>query len=126
LYEQDLHFQMEFPVGGESAVFRNRQPKAGERELYQNQLDERETGKTYARISLMPGLSGSGKVILASGNSGTATAAAADLLIQHRMLAEVESRLGKTVDPSLQRLEMIIERDVVGGNTRDFRIVALR
>ncbi|MCW5966617.1 MAG: hypothetical protein KIT83_21445 [Bryobacterales bacterium] len=126
LYEQELHFQMEFPPRAEAAVFRNRNPKGGEREIYENILDDRQTGKTYARIVLSPGLSGTGKVLLAAGNSGAATAAAAELLIQPRMLAEVEARLGKQVDPSLKHLEMIIERDVVGGNTRDFRIVALR
>ncbi len=126
LYEQDLHFQMEFPPNAEAAIFRNRNPRAGEQDVYENILDARETGKTYARIALSPGLSGTGKVLLAAGNSGTATATAAELLIQPRMLAQVEEFLGRKVDPNLQRLEMILERDVVGGSTRDFRIVALR
>lgn len=126
LYERDLNFQMEFPPNAEAAVFRNLRPKPGEGEVYANQLDDRQTGKTYARIVLTPGLSGTGKVFLAAGNSGTATATAADLLIQPRMLADVEARLCRKVGPDLAHLEMIIERDVVGGNTRDFRIVALR
>lgn len=126
LYEQELNFRMEFPPRAEAAVFRNRNPRSGEREIYENILDDRQTGKTYGRIVLSPGLSGAGKVLLAAGNSGAATAAAAELLIQPRMLADVEGRLGRRVDPSLRHLEMLIERDVVGGNTRDFRIVALR
>ena len=126
LYERDLNFQMEFPPNAKAAILRNRNPRKGERIVYENILDARETGKTYARIALCPGLSGTGKVLLAAGNSGTATATAADLLIQPRMLVQVEEFLGRKVDPSLQRLEMILERDVVGGTTRDFRIVALR
>lgn len=126
LYEKDLNFQMEFPPNAKAAILRNRNPRKGERSVYENILDARETGKTYARIALCPGLSGTGKVLLAAGNSGTATATAADLLIQPRMLAQVEEFLGRKVDPSIQRLEMILERDVVGGSTRDFRIVALR
>lgn len=126
LYERDLNFQMEFPPNAKAAILRNQNPKEGERSVYENILDARETGKTYSRIALCPGLSGTGKVLLAAGNSGTATAAAADLLIQPRMLAQVEQFLGRKVDPSIQRLEMILERDVVGGSTRDFRVVALR
>ncbi len=126
LYERDLNFQMEFPPNAKAAILRNQNPKEGERSIYENILDARETGKTYSRIALCPGLSGTGKVLLAAGNSGTATAAAADLLIQPRMLAQVEQFLGRKVDPSIQRLEMILERDVVGGSTRDFRVVALR
>ncbi len=126
LYERDLNFQMEFPLNAQAAIIRNRNPKSGERSVYENILDARQTGKTYARIALSPGLSGTGKVLLAAGNSGMATATAADLLIQPRMLAQVEELLGRKVDSRIQRLEMILERDVVGGNTRDFRIVALR
>ncbi len=126
LYERDLNFQMEFPPNARAAILRNRNPRKGERDVYENILDARQTGKTYARIALCPGLSGTGKVLLAAGNSGTATATAADLLIQPRMLAQVEEFLGRKVDSGLQRLEMILERDVVGGSTRDFRIVALR
>lgn len=126
LYERDLNFQMEFPPNAQAAIIRNRNPRSGERSVYENILDDRQTGKTYARIALSPGLSGTGKVLLAAGNSGTATATAADLLIQPRMLAQVEELLGRKVDSRIQRLEMILERDVVGGSTRDFRIVALR
>ncbi len=126
LYERDLDFQMEFPPNAGVAILRNRNPRKGERDTYENILDARQTGKTYARIALCPGLSGTGKVLLAAGNTGTGTATAADLLIQPRMLTQVEELLGKKVDPRLQRLEMILERDVVGGSTRDFRIVALR
>jgi hypothetical protein len=126
LYERDLNFQMEFPQDAKAAIIRNRNPRKGEQNVYENILDARQTGKTYARIALCPGLSGTGKVLLAAGNSGTATATAADLLIQPRMLAQVEEFLGRKVDPQIQRLEMILERDVVGGSTRDFRIVALR
>lgn len=126
LYERDLNFQMEFPPNVNGAIIRNRHPRKGERSVYENILDARQTGKTYARIALCPGLSGTGKVLLAAGNSGTATATAADLLIQPRMLAQVEEMLGRKVDSRMQRLEMVLERDVVGGSTRDFRIVALR
>lgn len=126
LYERDLNFQMEFPSNANTAILRNRNPKQGERSVYENMLDARQTGKTYARIALSPGLSGTGKVLLAAGNTGTGTATAADFLIQPRMLAQVEELLGRQLDSRLQRLEMILERDVVGGSTRDFRIVALR
>jgi hypothetical protein len=126
LYERDLNFQMEFPPGNGSAILRNRHPRKGERDTYENVLDARQTGRTYARVALCAGLSGTGKVLLAAGNTGTGTATAADLLIQPRMLAQVEDLLGRKVDPKLQRLEMVLERDVVGGSTRDFRIVALR
>jgi hypothetical protein len=126
LYEQDLHFQMVFPPGDATAVYRNLNPREGERDVYSNQLDDRFTGRTYARIALTPGLSGTGKVLLASGNSGESTAAAGELLVQPRMLAAVEQSLGRPVDESLTRLELIVESDVVGGSTRDFRIVAVR
>lgn len=126
LFEQDLNFQMEFPRIPGTAIFLNRNPMEGEREIYTNEVDTRNTGTTFARIVLGSGLSGSGKVILATGNTGNATAAAADLLMQPRMLEEVEQRLGRKVDSTLDRLEMIIESTVVGGRTRDFRIVAIR
>jgi hypothetical protein len=126
LYEKELHFQMEFPSDVAEAVFRNKQPLPGERSLYQNEVDGRSTGRTYARIAVTPGLAGKGRVFLAAGNSGEATAAAGELLIQPRMLDAVESLLGKQVSPNMKRLELVIEREVVSGSTRDFKIVAAR
>lgn len=126
LFEQDLNFAMEFPSPGASAIFRNQNPRPDEQKEYTNNLDTKNTGVTYARIVLRPGVRGAGKVVLANGNTGVATAAAASLLTQPRILQELESRLGRRVDSSLQQLEMIVENRVVGGNTKDIRIVAIR
>lgn len=126
LFEQDLNFVMDFPVVGKPAVFRSRNPLPNEQAEYANNLDARNTGVTYARIVLRPGVRGAGKVVLANGNTGGATAAAASLLTQPRVLEELESHLGRRVDLSLQKLEMIVENTVVGGNTKDIRIVAIR
>lgn len=126
LFEQDVNFEMDFPERGKAAVFRNKRPLPGEETVYANSLDAKNTGRIYARIVLRPGLTGTGKVLLANGNTGVATAAAASLLIQPRVLTELESHLGRRVDSSLHDLEMIIENTVVGGNSKDIRIVAIR
>lgn len=126
LFESSLTFQMVFPDGGGVADIRNLKPQPGEDSVYKTAWTGRRSGKSYARIAIIPGLFGKGRVILVAGSTGNATAAAADLLLNPNSLLEVEKRLGRKVDKSTQRLEVLLETAAVAGSTLEYRIVAVR
>ncbi|MDZ7639920.1 MAG: hypothetical protein U5J83_16990 [Bryobacterales bacterium] len=125
LFEKNLEFEMVFPTSSESAIFRNLHPKEGEQTEYEAKL-AKQTGVAYGRVAVMPGLYGSGRVVLVAGTTGETTFAATDFLTQPRGLVELEKRLGHLVDASVSRLEVLIETSAVSGGTNDFRVVAVR
>ena len=103
------NFQMEFLPPKESAVIYNRNPRAGEKARYETSLNDKNTGVAYGRLAIVPGLSGNGKVVLVSGTTAEATVALTELILQPETIAELERRIGKKLDSSLDRLELLID-----------------
>lgn len=126
LFEKDLRFQMVFPNATESAVFVNSEPQAGERAEYRTVLNNNQTGVAYGRVAVVPGLYGSGRVILVAGTSGETTFAATDFLTQPLGLQRLREQLRRPVNDKIRRMEVLIETSAIGGGTKDFQIVAVR
>lgn len=126
LFEKDPEFEMVFPSASAIGVFRNRRPKEGEQSEYRPRGSGDQSGIAYGRVAILPGLYGSGRVVLVAGTTGESTFAATDFLTRPRGLVEVEKRLGRKVNENFSRLEVLLETAVVGGGTRDYRIVAIR
>lgn len=126
LFEPNLNFQMVFPSATGLGQIQNLNPLRGEQDTYRTQLDAKLSGKDYARIGLVPGLGGSGRVLLVAGASGQATDAAAEVLLSPRSLAETERRLGRRLSRDTTRMEILVEVTLVGGTPRDTRIVSVR
>jgi hypothetical protein len=126
LFEKDLRFQMVFPNATESAVFVNSKPQAGERSEYRTVLNSNQTGVAYGRVAVVPGLYGSGRVILVAGTSGETTFAATDFLTQPLGLQRLQEKLRQPINDRIRRMEVLIETSAIGGGTKDFQIVAVR
>jgi hypothetical protein len=126
LFEKDLQFQMVFPNATDSAVFVNSRPRAGERTEYRTVLDSSQTGVAYGRVAVVPGLYGSGRVILVAGTSGETTFAATDFLTQPLGLQRLQEQLRQPVNDKIRKMEVLIETSAIGGGTKDFQIVAVR
>lgn len=126
LFEANLGYQMVFPSAAGLAEVRNLNPKAGEQNSYLTVLNEKQTGKAYARIGLRPGLAGKGHVLLVAGSTGQATDAAGDILLNPESLEEVQRRLGRKLTERMPKLDILIETSIVGGSARDCRILAVQ
>lgn len=125
LFEKDLQFQMVFPSGAGNAVFVNTKAVKGEKSEFRTVLNSNQSGVAYGRVAVVPGLYGSGKVILVAGTSGETTFAATDFLTQPLGLQRLREKMGKLVDADARNLEVLIETTAIGGGTKDFRIVAV-
>jgi hypothetical protein len=127
LFESELNFRMVFPDESGVGEFQNRNPKEGEQRRYVADAAGGNTGHAYARIAIVPGLAGRGRVVLVAGTTGPATDAAGELLLSPTALAEVQKRLGRVLDGRQPaKLEILLGTSTVSGATKDFRVVALR
>lgn len=126
LFEKGLQFEMVFPSASATPVFRNLHPKRGEFAEYRAKSNDSQNGIAYGRVAILPGLYGSGRVVLIAGTTGESTFAATDFLTRPRGLHEVEKMLGREVDTGLSRLEVLLETVTTGGSTKDYRIAAIR
>lgn len=126
LFEKGLQFEMAFPSAIANGVFLNRSPKEGEQSEYRAHAKDSQNGIAYGRVAILPGLYGSGKVVLIAGTTGETTFAATDFLTRPRGLEQVEKMIGSKVDANLAHLEVLVETSTVAGSTRDYRIVAVR
>ncbi|MCC7341782.1 MAG: hypothetical protein IT170_11910 [Bryobacterales bacterium] len=126
LFEKDLQFAMEYADAISAGIFRNRAPKKGEQPEYRAHAKDAQNGVAYGRVAILPGLYGSGKVVLIAGTSGESTFAASEFLTRPRGLKQVEGLLGGNIGGNLTRLEVLLETATVAGSTRDYRIVAAR
>lgn len=126
LFEKGLQFEMTFPSVTTNGIFLNRSPRDGEQSEYRAHSKDSQNGIAYGRVAILPGLYGSGKVVLIAGTSGETTFAATEFLTRPRGLEQVEKIIGGKVDANLAHLEVLIETSTVGGSTLDYRIVAVR
>lgn len=94
LFESRLNFLVvEDGVGGRM-YFRNKKPAAGEQAIYQGLGRSGSGGEDYATISLLPGDSGSGNVLIIEGLRQEGTEAAGLLLADATQRAKLEQAIG--------------------------------
>ena len=123
VYEPNLTFQIAFPSATGVAEIRNTRPGPGEQTAYLTTLNGKKTGKAYARIALVQGLGGKGKVLLVAGTTGQATDAAGEVLMNPAALEEVQRLLGRGLTDRTTRLQILVETTALAGRTLDYRIL---
>jgi hypothetical protein len=117
--EDDSNFPYEeLPRPGNPEVILNRQPRSGEPAKFEAQVDPRNGKKvTFARVSLLENAAHSGRVMLVSGQSMSATDMAGEFLLRDDSTAQARQMMGPPADTLLPDLEMVLrvsERNEVG------------
>ncbi len=108
----------ELPRPGKPEVILNRHPLNGEPEKFEVHPDPR-TGKkiTFARVTLLENSAQSGRVLLVSGQSMSATEMAGEMLLRKDSTAQIRRMLGLPQGGRLPDLEMVLrvsEQNEVG------------
>ena len=126
LFEEQLNFRI-FPLSDDPAAseIHNVNPKSGEPKIF---APHQQNGEriNYARIAVLPNLSGAGRVILVGATSGDALEAGSDFLCAPNSLQDLLRRFKCSSAAQLPSFEVVLE--VKGLETVPFstRIVALR
>jgi hypothetical protein len=105
----------------------NKTPRVGEPPEYVMKGEDGLPGPTYGVIAYLPSDAETGNVLLIEGINMEGTEAAGRYLTDSRETQELRSRLGLRDSRTVRvPLEVLLETRVVGGATRDTRIIATR
>jgi hypothetical protein len=127
LFEPQLNFYLEEDHSTRSFHFRNRLPIDGERPLYGASNDGGASEETYADITLLPNLGGTGNVLILSGIDMAATEAAGELVAGTDFPATLARLLSsRRGQPPGSSIEILLQAKVVGGTSAASRIIAYR
>ena len=100
----------ELPTPGLPEVILNKQPRAGEPSSFVVHKDDRTGDKiTYARVSLLPNLTNTGRVLLIEGQSMSATEMSGGILVREDSSVKLRKMLELDARSPLPELEMILE-----------------
>jgi hypothetical protein len=127
LFADKLNFEVvEDGVGGKM-YFRNRKPLPGEQPAYEGLRYTGSGGEDYATISLLPGSSGQGNVLILQGLREEGTEALAILLADENNRTELQRALQIQNDAREPiYFEALIRARTVAGAPVSFKIVATR
>jgi hypothetical protein len=126
LFEASLNFGFESNDGRSLAVVRNRHPNPGEAAAYITEIDEKRTGRAYARIAALPNLSGAGRVLLLAGTTADATEAAGEFVTDPKALEEFRRIAGASSGREPGRFEILLETAALAGTPKGYRVVGWR
>jgi hypothetical protein len=110
--------------GMQGSAILNRKPRAGEAASYASQWNE-PTHATYALISFLPNLSGSGHLLLLEGLDVAGTQAAAEALLESEAIAPI-LRKARRGDGSLKPFEVLLKATSIEANATDTQVIASR
>jgi hypothetical protein len=110
--------------GMQGSTILNRQPRAGEAAKYASQWNE-PTHVTYALISYMPNLTGSGHLLLLEGLDVAGTQAAAEALLESESVAPI-LRQARRADGSMAPFEVLLKATSIEANATDTQVIASR
>ena len=99
----------ELPRPGKPEIILNRHPQKGEPEKFEVHLDPR-TGKkiTFARVYLLENSAHSGRVLLAAGQSMSATEMAGEMLLRNDSADQIRRMMSLPSGSRLPDLEMVL------------------
>jgi hypothetical protein len=124
LFEKQLNFQFETDVTGRVGI-RNRNPRGGEKPFYWTSYEQGKNGISYARIAVVPNLSGSGRVLLISGSYAEGSEGACDAALSADFFKQVQSVTGWP-SRELAGFELIVQALAVNRVVQETRLVAYR
>jgi hypothetical protein len=127
LFSKRRNFYVYLDAATRRGTVVNKAPRAGESPEYVMKGEDGLPGPTYGVITYLPSDAETGNVLLIEGINMEGTEAAGRYLTDSRETQELRSRLGLR-DSRTARvpLEVLLETRVVGGATRDTRIIVTR
>lgn len=126
LFEDRLNFRFSFSDRAVPPTILNPHPRASEASSYSSETNPNGDRKYYARIALVPNLSGTRNVLLVSGSTMEATEAAAEFVLSTRSPELLVNALGLRTLTLTSSFEVLLETSAVGGTAKNARIVAGR
>ncbi len=125
LFESRLNFRITIdPKTGRRSIV-NRSPRKEELLSYLDGPNSRRN-ISYARIAVLPNLTGSGKVMLIGDTQGAATEAAGEFMLMPSALKELQKTLNSTDLSRLDSYELLVEISALDGTPRQTRFVSWR
>lgn len=121
LFEEHTLFRTQFDPQIGKVVIINRQPRPGEPKFWGNAGIEE-----FAHIAVVPNLTGSGKVLLATGTAMSAKEAGGDFLNDPDVPARLARALGVASLRQVPSFEVILRSRSLDGTPQGWDIVALR
>lgn len=125
LFDEGLNFRFERDEAGHFGI-RNRAPRAGEAPFYFISAERARNGVSWARVSLGPNLSGSGKVLMISGLHTESSEGATESVLSEEFLRSVERAAGGSKLAGMKSFELLVEVRAVDGAVQGQRLVAAR
>jgi hypothetical protein len=124
LFESNLNFQFRYTGSNDLGCIVNQKPRPGETSLYGPcSVNDR---KGYVRVAWIPNLTRSGKVLLISGNSMTATEGACDFLLAAGGADRLRKLLGVANLKKLDSFELLFGVSEVAGASTGTELIACR
>jgi hypothetical protein len=122
LFERSMNFVFTTDTPNQLNAFRNREPQAGESQLYGPSSSDDKS--VYAVVAFLPNLNQTGNVLLLEGLNMAGTEAAADLVLDDARFSPVLAKVRRP-DGSLPYFEMLLECSTLTDNATPARVVAL-
>jgi hypothetical protein len=127
LFAKKRNFFVSLDAATRRGIVTNKHPHSGESDVYVMKGEDGVTGPTYGVISFLPADADTGSVLIAEGINMEGTEAAGAYLTTTWGLAGLRKALKLDgTHTAKTAFEILLETRVVGGATRDTRIVAIR
>ena len=127
LFAKRRNFSVSLEAASRRGVVTNKTPRANESGVYVMEGEDGLPGPTYGVITFLPADAETGNVLIIEGINMEGTEAAGGYLMNARESDDLRVALGlRDARGSHVPLEVLLETKVMGGATRDTRIVAIR
>jgi hypothetical protein len=110
--------------GMQGSSILNRAPRSGEEAKYASHWNE-PTHETYALISYLPNLSGSGHLLLLEGLDVAGTQAAAEAMLESEAIVPILKQ-ARRADGSIAPFEVLLKATSIQANATDTQVIASR
>ena len=124
LFEKRLSFKLEYAPAVDESYVVNEHPIGAEQRTYRNNTGGA-SKLTYGTIAYLPGLDGTGHVLILQGLNMAATQAAADILFNAHGIEPVLQQ-ARLPGGALRSFELLIETTSVGATAPTAQIIATR
>jgi hypothetical protein len=126
LFEDQLTFRFVQQPSKGSFGLANTSPENGEQQLYQCSPAQAHNGVSYARIAIVPNLSGQDSILLVSGLHTESSEGALDSALSPSFLDQIRRMTNARKPEDLNGLELLVEVRAVDGVVHGTRLVASR
>jgi hypothetical protein len=124
LFDSHENFKLEYTPQVDQSFVLNAHPLGAESPRYFNGPDDA-TNQTYGVIDYLPGLDGTGHILIIQGLNMAGTQAAADILFNAEVMKPILQK-ATLPDGELKSFELLVETKSIGANAPGAQIIATR